>query len=187
MTCYARSRACTHVFPRLGPENHNQMLQRCSTYTLHLQQREQPSSIPTLSSIGSMCLRVTSRMVPAGIPSVTTQVPDVSLAGTDIVGVHDRKMLALHKCLDQFQADDRFLGKFRMLGRRERRRGGVPLTRPFCMHQNLHRNTVLRSTTTPKTQKIHNFTLLHGDLQGRGWCSSHRGWKMAESMRSSFS
>jgi hypothetical protein len=38
----------------------------------------------------------------------------------------DLQMQALLACLESFGDDHYFLGKFRMLGRRERRRGGVP-------------------------------------------------------------
>lgn len=54
------------------------------------------------------------------------QVPDVSLATTDVV-FGSASILLLTKQLDSFRKKDLFLGKFRMLSRSDRRRGGVPL------------------------------------------------------------
>lgn len=54
------------------------------------------------------------------------QVPDVSMATTDVV-FGGGSILLLTKQLDSFRKKDLFLGKFRMLGRNERRRGGAPL------------------------------------------------------------
>jgi hypothetical protein len=51
-------------------------------------------------------------------------VPDVSMATTDIVFGRG-SILHLTKQLDSFRKKDLFLGRFRMLGRTERRRGGA--------------------------------------------------------------
>jgi hypothetical protein len=52
-------------------------------------------------------------------------VLDVSMAATHISFAKSSRILRLAKQLDKFRKDDRFLGKFRMLGRNERRQGGV--------------------------------------------------------------
>jgi hypothetical protein len=57
----------------------------------------------------------------------SAQVPDVSMATTDIVFGHG-SALQLAKQLDSFTDSNSFLGKFRMLGRTERRRGGAQTT-----------------------------------------------------------
>jgi hypothetical protein len=52
------------------------------------------------------------------------QIPDVTIASTDIIS-GGSSILQLTKQLDSFSGKDLFLGKFRMLGRNERRQGGV--------------------------------------------------------------
>jgi hypothetical protein len=52
------------------------------------------------------------------------QVPDVSIATTDIM-LGGSSILQLTKQLDSFSDKDLFLGRFRMLGRTERRQGGA--------------------------------------------------------------
>lgn len=54
------------------------------------------------------------------------QVADVAMAAADGMAAGDR-IKDLTKQLDSFHKKDLFLGKFRMLTRSERRRGGVPL------------------------------------------------------------
>jgi hypothetical protein len=91
-----------------------------------------------------MCLRPERSPVDAqrectNVGCITTesgQEPDVSLATTDIILGHN-SILKLTKQLNSFRSKDLFLGRFRMLGHNERRRGGAVLrpclARRLCM------------------------------------------------------
>lgn len=52
-------------------------------------------------------------------------MPDVSMATTDMLFGND-SVMPLMRQLDSFKKKDLFLGRFRMLGRSDRRRGGAP-------------------------------------------------------------
>jgi hypothetical protein len=69
---------------------------------------------------------IQAKQICAGLATASGgQVPDVSMATTDTSFAQGSRILQLTKQLDKFRENDRFLGKFRMLGRTERRQGGA--------------------------------------------------------------
>lgn len=92
-----------------------------------------------------------------GAAELVAPMPDVAL----IVGANsaamDERIKALVKQLDSFRSKDLFLKRFRMLGRNERRRGGVP---PTASHA-----AVFVSRLCDRRGAC---------VQGRGWCSLRR-------------
>jgi hypothetical protein len=81
-----------------------------------------PTSTPVLVNAAGFTL---TEELSAGLTTTCSgQVPDVSIAATDIASGQG-SVLQLTKQLDSFRKKHLFLGRFRMLGRTERRHGGA--------------------------------------------------------------
>jgi hypothetical protein len=82
--------------------------------------------------------------VNAGLPTQSSeQVPDISMATTDIVFGHGSALM-LAKQLDSFNEHSLFLDRFRILGRTDRCRGGASLSLP-----SLQQYSVLKAVKLP--------------------------------------
>jgi hypothetical protein len=92
------------------------------------------------------------------------QVPDVSIATTDIV-ISASSILKLNQQLDSFNEKDAFLGRFRMLGRTERRRGGTKAHVPFFIYTAVKSAVWSASMTVLENHQslcgLHFFRLTH--------------------------